>query len=259
MGCDIHLIVEMQDDAGTWRAIPRPVDLIGKYDATPDRQECERYQQTCKVLGITPPYRVADYVQDGTLDLRAWRDSGHPLAIAEWRNYCVFAILADVRSRYNILSIAQPRGVPGDASSDYLAPVERWRRNGHSHSYHMLSQLLGYNWQHVTAHSGLVNCVEYTKWIASGRKERGEGPNSWCSGAGGYNVRIVPEQEMVQFVTTFGLRDIKTPDGKIWYARIEWRETAATSAGEFYSKFIPWLNGLGKDPDGVRIVFFFDN
>lgn len=39
---------------------------------------------------------------------------------------------------------------------------------------------------------------------------------------------------------------------------VEWDQTYAISAGNFYSSFIPKLKELGE-PDDVRIVFFFDN
>lgn len=39
---------------------------------------------------------------------------------------------------------------------------------------------------------------------------------------------------------------------------VQWDQTYAVSAGNFYSKLIPKLKELGK-PDDVRILFFFDN
>jgi len=57
------------------------------------------------------------------------------------RNYELFAFLADVRNSNNIVPIAQPKGVPADASLGYQAEVEYWGSDGHSHSYFTLKEL----------------------------------------------------------------------------------------------------------------------
>lgn len=57
------------------------------------------------------------------------------------RNYEFFALLADVRNGNVIEPIAEPRGVPPDASAGYLEIVKDWEDDGHSHSYFTLGEL----------------------------------------------------------------------------------------------------------------------
>lgn len=67
------------------------------------------------------------------------------------RNYEFFEILAGVRGRgRDIPPIAKPRGVPPDASGGFMDFVERYRGDGHSHSYLLLSEVLAYAWKEKT-------------------------------------------------------------------------------------------------------------
>jgi hypothetical protein len=62
-----------------------------------------------------------------------WHHYGAPCVD---RNYRVFAKMADVRNSYSeIEPIAQPRGIPGDATEMTKFDCERWGRDGHSHSW----------------------------------------------------------------------------------------------------------------------------
>ena len=57
------------------------------------------------------------------------------------RNYELFAFLAGVRNSNDIVPISLPKGIPSDASHGYLAEVESWEGDGHSHSYFTLKEL----------------------------------------------------------------------------------------------------------------------
>lgn len=57
------------------------------------------------------------------------------------RNYELFSLLADVRNGNGIVPIALPKGIPTDASHGYLAKVEQYGSDGHSHSYFTLEEL----------------------------------------------------------------------------------------------------------------------
>lgn len=82
------------------------------------------------------------------------------------RNYDAFAILADVRNGRGFAGvktgegfnpIADPKGVPSDASPEYKEEVESWEGDGHSHSYFTVAELKAYNWNQTTISSGLVS------------------------------------------------------------------------------------------------------
>ena len=72
--------------------------------------------------------------------------SNYPSCLYRGRNYHLFSILADVRSYGEGDAIAEPRGVPDDASYAYLYIVEQWKGDGHSHSYFTLTELLEHDW-----------------------------------------------------------------------------------------------------------------
>lgn len=57
------------------------------------------------------------------------------------RNYALFGLLADVRNYWDITPIAQPRGVPEDASSVWRGVVDYWDRDLHSMSWFTYDEL----------------------------------------------------------------------------------------------------------------------
>lgn len=109
MGCDIHMFVEKKESWG-WSHVYRhvPDEKYGKDKfPAPDRD-----------------------------NYFGWED----------RNYALFAKLADVRNGYGgtFTPIAQPRGVPEDASFE----VKEWMQDSdyHSASYLTLAELQAADW-----------------------------------------------------------------------------------------------------------------
>ena len=66
------------------------------------------------------------------------------------RNYDLFGKLANVRRRNGIIPLDEPRGVPKDASKDYLEEINSWGWDGHSHSYFYLSELVKVDWTDIS-------------------------------------------------------------------------------------------------------------
>lgn len=66
------------------------------------------------------------------------------------RNYDLFGKLANVRRRNGITPLDEPRGVPKDASKDYLKEINSWGWDGHSHSYFYLSELVKVDWTDIS-------------------------------------------------------------------------------------------------------------
>ncbi len=54
---------------------------------------------------------------------RWWANAGDP---GLWRDYELFAFLADVRNDYDIVPISQPKGVPDDCCSEYSGWIRDW-------------------------------------------------------------------------------------------------------------------------------------
>ncbi|WP_139997451.1 hypothetical protein [Paenibacillus paridis] len=64
----------------------------------------------------------------------------------EDRNYLLFAILADVRNRYNIHPISLPKGLPDNASPEVKNQSDIENEDAHTRSWLTLKELLEYDW-----------------------------------------------------------------------------------------------------------------
>lgn len=236
MGCDIHLYVERKVD-GVWTTADKWTE-----EEWPGEQQ--------KHLRVDLPYYGG-------------------------RDYDLFAILANVRNGRGFagikmgegfVPISEPRGIPEDASPEYLKIQEQWGEDGHSHSYHTLQQLLDYDWTQVTKSCGILSFYEYIEWNRWSRQE-GNVPGSYCGGVTGGGVKVLSEEEFKTFV------EDKFPQRNIFhiseeelekalkdiYVRCEWEIPYHRAVGPyFWTITIPKLLRLGK-PEDVRIVFFFDN
>lgn len=112
MGCDIHCYVEIKsnsDDNYGWEVIEDEI-------FTPTKFDCEYYK---KDKTNRPFY---------------------------WRNYTMFAILADVRNGGNVRPISKPKGLPNDISRGVWTKYYDWILDAHSQSYLTLRELVEYNY-----------------------------------------------------------------------------------------------------------------
>jgi hypothetical protein len=62
------------------------------------------------------------------------------------RNYCVFALLAGVRTYDNVAALAPSRGLPKDVSAEAATQSEAYGPDGHSHSWATLAEALAFDW-----------------------------------------------------------------------------------------------------------------
>ena len=170
------------------------------------------------------------------------------------RNYSLFAILANVRNARGSAGIrtgagfkpiAVPRGLPPDVSPEVQAEARYWGRDGHSHSWLTLAELLAYDWDQVTTRQGWVDPLNYLFWKFEGR------PRAWNAAVLGQAARRVSNEEMEEALT-WG-----RPSAHL-YTTVQWQETYRRCASDFLEQTLPRLRSLGP-PDDVRIVFFFDN
>ena len=237
MGCDIHCYAEKRGEDGKWH-------FIG--DTQRDEPEDED-------------------------------DTGHISGglFYSGRNYHLFSILADVRNGRGFagvktgegyVPIAEPRGIPEDASETYREIVEQWDCDGHSHSHHTLRQLLDYDWTQTTKLQGWCNAVEWFKWSRWNRAN-GKGPSEYCGGVSGGNIRHVSAAEMDALLEPVSKKygpereEFATQHSNV-YALAKWHEEYSTSAKEFLAVYVPRLlqmAGGTQGLDDMRIVFFFDN
>lgn len=240
MGCDIHFYVEKKIN-GQWVS----QDTWTREDA----DESDSY--------LTVPYGQAYY-------------SG--------RNYDLFAILADVRNGRGFAGIktgegftpiAEPKGVPEDASAEVKEIVARWEGDGHSHSHLTLKELLEFDWTQTTRQEGWVELSTWASWKAYNKFD--EGPREYCSSVGGGSIRHLDEQDAFELFSVNG-KNFETLDwetrqkvfkeNKGVYVHTSWNQSYHSCAETFWSKTIPMLLKLAgslEAADDVRAVFFFDN
>ena len=191
------------------------------------------------------------------------------------RNYDLFAILANVRNGYGFagvvtgsgfVPIAMPKGVPADASPEVKKAAEYWDADGHTHSWHTLSDLLAYDWTQVSTHRGVIDAVTYQKWISWGR-QNGEDPDGWSGMVTGPKVEVLTEDVMntrieaikaAHGADNWDIRKHIASEMSDVYCLAEWTQPYYKCCLSFWGEVIPRLLRLGK-PEDVRIVFWFDN
>jgi hypothetical protein len=83
---------------------------------------------------------------DPTFPRSSWNSRKTAQPYSE-RNYYMFSILANVRNDWGIIPIAMPKGFPVDVSSDvWNYSNDKYGRDGHSHSWLTVDELLAYDW-----------------------------------------------------------------------------------------------------------------
>jgi len=128
MGCDIHLFAEAKKKKGIidrlmfWK--PAKWVSIDKWTKNPDFGEWEG----------EPEFHIEreDRFYSGG------------------RNYNLFAALCGVRSEHfleELFPISEPKGIPIDASQEYIKACNDYGSDGHSHSWNTLKELQEYDWK----------------------------------------------------------------------------------------------------------------
>jgi hypothetical protein len=111
------------------------------------------------------------------------------------RDYDWFSILADVRNGYGFAGvstgsgfdvIAEPRGVPEDATDEWKEKVESWGCDMHSQSYLALEDFDNFDWNQFTFKYGVIGLGQYEKLRGTT-----DSPNSWCGSSSGSNIITV--------------------------------------------------------------------
>lgn len=287
MGCDIHLWAERRNRD---KYDPEVYDPLGENDEAPwvKIDDPVRSCWSCKGTGKTThhwldgPELECALAVGGTATEEASNGRTQVLlASPAWcsfcdgkgrvaerfyrgRNYGTFAILADVRNSRRVFGaggefdpIAEPRGVPRDASDFYIAEQWRWGVDGHSHSWFTIQELLDFPWaEKTTRRNGVVTVGDraWKNWRATNSPWRypddatDEERAAFCSVAGDISGEKVSVDTALANERAFDGRPVA----------IDWNETYEATAEEFLRVVREEIAPLG-DPTETRIVFFFDN
>lgn len=246
MGCDIHCFAEMKKN-GTWRLVEDKV-----FPNQPERFEKIKKKLEDLKAKKNPTKEDLEGIQ--------WAESYDEFTNIPYnsRNYDTFAILANVRNGLGFAgcdtgngfnTIAEPKGLPEDASDFVKAESDRWDGDGHSHTWLTVKEILNFDWKQVNTKRGVVSLGEYEDWIKSGRNA----PHSYCGGVAGRSVISLSEEEYLKFKGADQLDSEKE-----YYLRIQWQQSYESAARYFLENTVPSLQKLGS-PEDVRLVFWFDN
>lgn len=201
----------------------------------------------CDIHGYV---EVFDGEKWGTVDVLVWPEKRTRVeellgkeclwagTLFDFRSYSMFSVLADVRNGLSSVFsskptghvapvIAEPRGIPADASAEAKAEASDWGCDGHSRSYLTLKDLQDFDLDQSIEFRGWVGKEYYEKWD----QEKQPMPDSWSGG-------VSPEDEYVCAAWTVPVKD---------------------ACGWWFDKVLPALAALAEDPEHVRIVFWFDN
>lgn len=232
MGTDIHMLAEIQMARITTGPVWHTVGRVFKYPYYRDNH--------VPTIRLWPGNEdEADYISD----------FGGPYTLEPYcgRNYSLFAILAGVRNGCDFQPIAEPRGVPEDAS----AYTKDWLEDYHTPSWLTLAEILDFDWDQVAIHTGVMSMNEYIHFTETGKAE------GYCASVGGQNVRIISNALADTYITD---PDLFNP-AYHYYTEVHWEESYRESAGNFLTETVPELEKIRAKDNVVdlRIVFGFDS
>jgi hypothetical protein len=224
MGTDIHIAVETRGDDGTWTLVDKEVKS-----------------------------EWGDYTTN---------ENGIP----DSRDYRLFGVLAGVRGKAP--PITAPKGLPADMSAKLSSLADAtddpegvpWLWLGdHSFSWLTLREILDYDWQQTTEHSGWVNGPQFEEWQRMLRWE--PNPPSWCGMVGGGAVVHVDAATMRMKVGACGKDRELLESLEHTFCEVHWTTPALNGCEKWVATAVTrlWELAPGNDPDRVRIVFGFDS
>lgn len=153
--------------------------------------------------------------------------TAHPF---DWRSYGMFSVLAGVRG--SAKPITPPKGIPEDVSSDISKNWEQWGSDGHTPSYYVLRELLEFNFLQNFTYETFASYGGEDEILISN-------PNKFGNT---FNSRMIC------------LEKVRPKDG---YER-KGKITYKTFLGELFFLQLDEMCDI-KNPEDVRIVFWFDN
>lgn len=173
------------------------------------------------------------------------------------RNYNLFAILANVRNGFGFagietgdgfIPITKPKGIPEDASTEYLKIAEEYHNDGENFSYHTIQDLLDHDWNQRTQVRGDIDLKTYKKWMEN---EKSGQPDDWTRLFAGASLSNSQMEELINSGVNHNSTDRV-------YTSVKWTKTYRECVGEyFFDTILDKLKKIAKDHSKVRIVFFF--
>ena len=92
-----------------------------------------------------------------------------------WRNYSMFAFLADVRNYDHCKPLSEPRGLPDDVSNEIKDECDRWGCDAHSMSFLIVKELLDFDYEQKFWKRRVTKKVSPILFNGAALAEEGEG------------------------------------------------------------------------------------
>lgn len=245
----------------------------------------------CDIHDYCEVYRDGVWTKTGAIfpDYEG-RLSEHPY---DGRNYSLFAFLAGVRNYNEIVPLSEPRGIPTDASQEYLAEVNNWGVDGHSPSYFTIKELQSADLDQRVVSGGVLDLDTYVNL-----KTNGTVPTSYSRAVSGPNCFTLSEEEADEYLldkdkylsknllslyqaeldrwnqynsgcpaaltAAANLEKVKNNtfnrDDLTFNVQAKWNMNLKDYIGRnFWDETVAQMANLADDPNHVRFVFFFDN
>lgn len=93
----------------------------------------------------------------------------------DWRNYSMFAFLADVRNYDHCEPLSEPRGIPDDISDEVKQEYEYWEYDAHSASFLTAKELLDFDYDKKFENWRVTKQTSPNCWDGASLAEEGEG------------------------------------------------------------------------------------
>lgn len=276
MGCDIHVIAEVKVN-DKWIVNPYPVFKNTGYN--PDRFAKSKHQLDQRLL----KEEINQQQYDSTLErYQKWYAIEHIPHPSTDRWYDWFSVLADVRNGYGFAGIrtgqgfaviAEPRGVPEDATKDWREYVEGWGNDIHSLSYLTLEDFDNFDWNQTTMKRGVISLEKYREL-----RENNEAPDMYSGGISGGNIITISTEAADKVIdetitelcrpATYSLFDSskvlteeKTLPVTEWDIHVEyfWPVIYREWFKNHLESWVEPLRELEQHCDQARVVFGFDN
>lgn len=169
------------------------------------------------------------------------------------RHYPLFALLANVRNDFGrVKPIAYPRGLPECISATVARDADIWKLDGHSYSYYTLTEIINFDWNNNQLL--IEQCMplqKYANWDKISDPEEDVG--YWWD----TENKIISMTEADRLIES-GLNLAAEIMEESYKVKITWYKPYVN----FFSSFLDAINRilkLDKDPNNLRIVFWFDN
>lgn len=156
-----------------------------------------------------------------------------------WRNYSMFAVLANVRNNGDFKEISTPKGIPYDISDDVKSYYDSVAKESHSPSYLTLKELLEFNY------NKLPSTLDYIIRYLGINPANNIMAHDIISHVHTMNIKDEIKEETISLIIEYS-----NEDGTLI--------TYKDELGEMFFQHLEELKTLGK-PDDVRVIFWFDN